>query len=55
MVNKLGHPYYVTLFGNMGTFPTLTNVIFVRSDIYQLNSAMCKKVFSCSETGPAPV
>ena len=36
----------------MGTFHLYTDVIFVRSDIYQLKSAMCKNVFSYSKTGP---
>ena len=38
----------------MGTLHILTDVIFVESDIYQLISAMRKKVFSHSKTGPAP-
>ena len=38
----------------MGTLHILTDVIFVGSDIYQLMSAMRKKVFSYSNTGPAP-
>ena len=36
----------------MGTFHILTDVIFVRSDIYQLKSI---EVFSYIKTGPAPV
>ena len=39
----------------MGTFHILTDVIFVRSYIYQLKSAMRKNLFSCNETGTAPV
>ena len=39
----------------MGTFHVLTDVIFVRSDIYQLKSAMRRNVFSYSKTGPTPV
>ena len=39
----------------MVIFHVFTNVICVRSDIYQLNSAMHKKVFSYSKTGPVPV
>ena len=45
----------ITLFDNMGTFHILTDVIFERSDICQLRSAMCKNVFSHSKTGPAPL
>ena len=36
----------------MGAFHILTDVIFLRSDIYQLKPAMRKKVFSYSKTGP---
>ena len=36
-------------------FHILTDVIFTRSDIYQLKLAKHKKMFSCSKTGPAPV
>ena len=39
----------------MGTFHILADAIFLRSDIYQLKSAMRKNVFSYSKTGPAPV
>ena len=39
----------------MGAFHILTDVIFVRSDIYRLKSAMRKNVFSCSKTGAASV
>ena len=39
----------------MGTFCISADVIFVRSGIYQLKSAMRKNVFSYSKTGPAPV
>ena len=39
----------------MGTVCISANVIFVRSGIYQLKSAMRKNVFSYSKTGPAPV
>ena len=39
----------------MGTFRILTDVNFVRSDIYQLKSAMHRNVFSYNKTGPAPV
>ena len=39
----------------MASFHILTDVIFVRSDIYQLKSAMHKKLFSYSKSGPAPV
>ena len=39
----------------MDTFHILIDVIFVRSDIYQLKSAMLKNEFSCCKTGPAPV
>ena len=37
----------------MGIFYILTAVIFARSDIYQLKSAMRKNVFSYSKTGSA--
>ena len=37
----------------MGTFHILTDVIFVLSDIYQLESAMRKNVFSYSKKGLA--
>ena len=39
----------------MGTFHILTDVIFVRSDIYQSKSAVRKNVFSYSKNGTAPV
>ena len=39
----------------MGTFRILTDVSFVRSDIYQLKSVMNRNVFSYSKTGPAAV
>ena len=39
----------------MGTFHILTDVIFVRRDIWQMNSAMRKNVFSRSKTDFAPV
>ena len=39
----------------MGYFHIQTNEIFMRSDIYQLKSAMRKNVFSYSRTSPAPV
>ena len=39
----------------MGTFHILADVIFLRSDIYQLKSAMRKNVFSYGKTGTAPV
>ena len=39
----------------MGTFRILTDVSFVRSDIYQLKSAMRRNVFSYSKAGPAPI
>ena len=39
----------------MGTFHMLTDIIFVQSDMYQLKSAMHKKVFSYNKIGPAPV
>ena len=39
----------------MGTFHIWTDVIFVRSDVYQLKSAMHKGVFSYSKTAPASV
>ena len=39
----------------MASFHILTDVIFVRSDIYQLKSTMHKKLFSYSKSGPAPV
>ena len=39
----------------MASFHILTDVIFVRSDIYQLKSAMQKNVFSHSKSGPSPV
>ena len=52
MINKSMDAYPVTFFDNMGTFHILTDVIFVRSDIYQLKSI---EVFSYIKTGPAPV
>ena len=39
----------------MATFHILTDVIFVQSDIYQLQSAMREYMFSYSKIGPAPV
>ena len=39
----------------MGNFHMLNDVTFVQSDIYQLESAMRKKLFSYSKTGPAPI
>ena len=45
----LSHPSTIRV-----PFHTLTNVIFVRRDIYQLKSAMHEKVFSYSKTGPIP-
>ena len=39
----------------MGTFHILTDVIFVRSDIYQLKSAIRKNVFPYKKTDPASV
>ena len=38
----------------MGTFHILTGVIFVRSYIYHMKTAIRKNVFSCSKTGTAP-
>ena len=52
---NLWYAYSVTLFDNMVAFHILTDVIFVRSDIYRLKSAMRKNVFSCSKTGAASV
>ena len=39
----------------MCTFHILRDVIFVRSDIYQLKSAVGKNVFSYCKTDPTPV
>ena len=39
----------------MGTFHILADVIFLRSDVYQLKSAMRENVLLYSKTGPAPV
>ena len=39
----------------MITFHNLTDVIFVRSDIFRLQSAMRENMFWYSKTGPAPV
>ena len=39
----------------MGIFLILIDVIFVRSDIFQLKSAMRKNVFSYSKTCPASI
>ena len=52
---NLWYAYYVTRFDNMGTFHILTDVIFVRSEIYQLKSTLRKNVFSYSKTDPVPV
>ena len=39
----------------MGTFHILNDVIFVRSDIYQLKSVMHKNVLSSIKTGTVPI
>ena len=52
MSANLWYAYSVALFDNMGTFHILNDAIFVRSDIYQLKSAMPK--MSRGKTGPAP-
>ena len=41
--------------GQYGTFHVLNDVIFVRSDIYQLKSIMHKNVLSYIKTGTVPV
>ena len=43
MINKLLYAHFVILFDIMGTFHILTDVIFVRSDIYKLKQI---RVFS---------
>ena len=52
---NLWYTYSITLFGNIGTFRILTDVIFVWSDIYQLTSSMRKSLFSYSKSGTAPL
>ena len=52
---NLWYAYYVTRFDNMGTFRILTDVIFARSEIYQLKSTLRKNVFSYRKTDPVPV
>ena len=49
---NLRYAYSVTLINSMGTFNILSNVLFVRGDIYELKSI---KVFSYSKIDPAPV
>ena len=52
MINKTMHAYSVTFF-DINTFHILSDVIFVRSDIYQLKSAMHKKLLSYKKARPA--
>ena len=53
MIKNSIYPYSVTLFDNMGTFHILADVIFVRSDIYQLKSAIRENTFLLSKSVPA--
>ena len=52
MISKFMVCIFVTLIDNMSTFHILTDVIFLRSGIYQLKSI---KVLSYSKIGLAPV
>ena len=49
---NLLYAYSVTLIDNMGTFDILADILFLWSEIYQLESI---KVFSCSKMGHASV
>ena len=50
MINKSMVAQSVALFDNLSNFHILTDVIFVRSNIYLLKSTMREKVFTYSKT-----
>ena len=51
----MAYIYFAILLNNMDIFNISTDVVFVRNNIWQIESGMRENVFSCSKIGFTPV